>query len=165
MVTGSEGRIMTEVDAGALRALLDRDEIRELGLKYCHYMWTKDMRVVDLYSEEGRFGERLGRSALVEMYTGTFAGAAYPHPYAHNHVVEFDSADHATGVCYNDLRYLDEGVMRIIAGFWRDEYVKVDGAWKFKVREFTPHFSIPESETWTPEVGGPRRPAVENADG
>ena len=148
---------MTEVDASALRALLDREEIRELGLKYCHYMWQKDIRVVELYTEDGRFGDWVGRSVLIEMYSNLFRGTAYPHPYAHNHVVDFDGADHATGVCYNDLRYLDEGTMRIVAGFWRDEYVKVDGAWKFKVREWTPHFSIPESERWTPEVGGPRR--------
>lgn len=147
---------MTEIDEGALRALLDREEIRELGLKYCHYMWQKDMRVVDLYTEDGRYGDRAsGRSALIDFYTGAFENVAYPHPYAHNHVVEFDGPDHATGVCYNDLRFLDDGVMRIIAGFWADEYVSVDGAWKFKSRDFTPHFSIPESETWTPGVGGP----------
>jgi hypothetical protein len=142
---------MTDIDEGALRAVIDREEIRELGLLYCHYMWTKDMQVVDLYTEDGRFGDRAGQTALNEMYSSIFQGTAYPHPYAHNHVVEFDGAEHATGVCYNDLRYLDDGVMRIISGFWKDEYVRVNGAWKFKVRQWTPHFSIPESERWTPD--------------
>ena len=54
--------MMMNDDSGALRTLLDREEIRELGLKYCHYMWTKDVRL--------------------DMCTNAFEGTAYPHPYA-----------------------------------------------------------------------------------
>ena len=120
-----------------LQALLDREAIRDIARLYCHYMWQHDMRVVDLYTDDGRFGENQGRAELLAMYERSFAGALDPHPFAGNHVIELDGPDHATGFCYNDLRIKRDGTRTLAIGFWRDDYAKVDGAWKFRDRQFT----------------------------
>jgi hypothetical protein len=124
------------LDNKALRELLDRDAIRELAVRYCHCMWQHDIAVVSLFSPDGRFGAKQGREALERFYAGVFAGSSTPHPFAGNHVIDFDGPDHATGTCYNDLR-IDRGGHALVIGYWKDEYVRVGGAWKFKSRDFT----------------------------
>jgi len=66
------------------------------------------MRIVDLFTRDGVFGESAGRDALVKAYQATFERAATvlgPLPFIHNHVIEFDGPDRATGRCYLDLRW------------------------------------------------------------
>ena len=127
----------SNIATASLQALLDREAIRELAVRYCHYMWQQDMRVVGLYTDDGRYGQSGGRGQLEQMYAETFAGDLAPHPFAGNHVIDFDGPDHATGCCYNDLRITRDGIRTLTIGFWRDEYVRINGEWKFKERQFT----------------------------
>jgi len=133
----------TTVDNAALRELLDRDAIRELAVRYCHCIWQRNIAVVGLFAEDGRFGPTQGREQLRQFYTKVFTQSpSDPHPFAGNHVIDFDGPDHATGTCYNDLRVNNEGFRALNIGWWSDEYVRVNGAWKFKARDFTLAYSI-----------------------
>lgn len=147
-------------DAGveaAIRALADREAIRELVCRYANCVWQKDAAgVADLFAPNGvmDMGDRppvQGRQALHDEYQRTL-----PHvdlqPFVHNHVIELDG-DRATGTCTLDLRAAVGGNSMIGAGFYRDVYVRVEGAWKFEARKLTMQFLAPLREGWVEERG------------
>jgi hypothetical protein len=105
--------------------------------------------VVDLYAEDGEFGEAVGREQLIARYQQIFGDGSNPHPYAHNHVIEFDGADHAWGTVHNDFRATSaEGRSMIGALEWNNEYVRVNGQWRFKRHGSTVHFMVPITQGW-----------------
>lgn len=75
-----------------------------------------------------------GRDKLSEVFRRV--NAKYTsRPFVHNHVVEIEGPDRATGVCYYEiLEGRQEGGF-LAAGYYRDEYRKVDGQWKFQSRK------------------------------
>lgn len=126
-----------------LEGLLAREAIRDLPVRYCDCVWRDDLDgLVALFTEDGVFtaitsaGERVvrGRAALAEFFS--VATNIEPRPYIHNHVVELAGADRATGRCYLDLRSARAGVPWMGAGYYEDDYVRLDGAWKFAARRF-----------------------------
>ena len=128
-----------------LGELLDREEIRDLPLRYCDCVWRNDVAgIVDLFAEDGSFtvktpnGEtsHKGRDALVETYTQGL-NDLQPRPYIHNHVIELGYHGQASGRCYLDLRSEKRNMEWIGAGHYDDEYVKVGDRWKFASRYFT----------------------------
>jgi hypothetical protein len=128
-----------------LSELLDREEIRELPLRYCDCVWRNDVAgLVDLFTEDGSFtvktsnGETVnkGREALIKTYTQGL-NDLQPRPYIHNHVVELGYHGQASGRCYLDLRSEKRNMEWIGAGHYDDEYVKVGDRWKFASRYFT----------------------------
>jgi len=132
-----------------VQLLLDRLALRDLVDRYVHYIWEKDIRVVDLFSDDGEFGGAVGREALIAQYEGIFAGTGNPHPFATNQVVEFDGPDHAKGWVYLDYRGTSpEGRSMIGASQYNDEYVRVNGEWRFKRRSTTTHIMVPLLEGW-----------------
>jgi hypothetical protein len=125
-----------------VRAMLDREEIRGLTELYCHYVWQKDMRIVDLFSDDGVFTTdpqdpgraARGREALFAEYRRILEGEAPPLPFIHNHVIEFADDEHATGWCYLDVRTVRDGQRAFGVAFYNDVYVKIAGEWKFAER-------------------------------
>ena len=132
-----------------VRGLLDREAIRELPLKYCQYIWNKDApALVDLFTEDGTYGDSKGRAGLVEVYTRACTSPLNPHPFIHSHVFEMHGPDRATGNCHLDLRITVDGKSILAAGHYDDEYAKVDGTWKFRSRRTTFYFFVPLLEGW-----------------
>ena len=137
-----------------VQEMADREAIRDLPLKYCHYVWKKDVSaIVNLFTEDGEFdagGAQLaakGRAALLKAYQEGLS-TLEPHPFIHNHVFELQGADRATGNCYLDLRAVRDGQSIIAGGYYDDEYAKVNGEWKFRSRKFHTHHFGPLSEGW-----------------
>ena len=63
---------MTDLDP-RLQRLLDENDIRNLTSRYCLYIWTRDIRVVDLYAPDGEFGDSgQGHDALHRVYSRIF---------------------------------------------------------------------------------------------
>ena len=126
-----------------LEALLAREAIRDLPLRYCDCVWRDDFDgIVDLYTEDGAFivisaeGEKViaGHKELSALYRD----AAYimPRPYIHNHVIELMGSDRASGRCCLDLRSARKDMGWHGAGFYEDDYVKIGAEWKFQTRRF-----------------------------
>ena len=126
-----------------LEALLTREAIRDLPLRYCDCVWRDDYDgIVDLFAEDGAFimisaeGEKkiAGHKDLHALYRD----AAYimPRPYIHNHVIELTGSDRASGRCCLDLRSARKDMSWHGAGFYEDDYVKVGEDWKFQTRRF-----------------------------
>lgn len=127
-----------------IQALLDREAIRDLPLRYCDCVWRDDIEgIVKLFAKDGEFviaidGKETGakgQSGLVALYRqGLEIG---PRPYIHNHVIEITDGKQAQGRCYLDLRSVKHNMEFIGAGHYADSYVKVKGEWKFQRRYFT----------------------------
>ena len=128
-----------------LAELIDREQIRDLPVRYCDCVWRGDVAgIVDLFTADGSFtvktpnGETVnkGREALLKTYTEGLRDLK-PRPYIHNHVVELGYYGRATGRCYLDLRSEKRNMEWIGSGHYLDEYVKVGDRWKFASRHFT----------------------------
>lgn len=121
-----------------MRELVDRDAIRELAIRYAHHAWRKEVAaVVDLFADDGAFETAAlppirGRQALLHAYGRMFEEDEF-YPFVHNHVIDLED-DVATGTCYIDLRAVIRGERLSAWGFYDDDYVRVDGTWKFARR-------------------------------
>jgi hypothetical protein len=127
-----------------LQALLDREAIRDLPLRYCDCVWRDDIEgLVKLFAPTGEFviaigGQETvatGHAALREVYRKGLAIG--PRPFIHNHVVELQGAKKGRGRCYLDLHSIHQNMQFIGAGHYADTYVKSKGEWKFQRRHFT----------------------------
>jgi hypothetical protein len=130
--------------APELQALLDREAIRDLPLRYCDRVWQNDIAgLVKLFAREGEFAmvvegkttSAVGHANLRKIYRQGLAIG--PRPFIHNHVIEVVAPDRATGRCYLDLRSIKQQMEFIGAGYYNDDYVKLRGEWKFARRVFT----------------------------
>ncbi|HVA39599.1 MAG TPA: nuclear transport factor 2 family protein [Candidatus Binataceae bacterium] len=128
-----------------LAELVDREEIRDLPVRYCDCVWREDVAgIVDLFAADGSFtiitpdseSVNKGREALLKKYTEDLRRRA-TRPYIHNHVVELGYYGRATGRCYAELRDAGRNMEWFGTGHYLDEYVKVGDHWKFASRYFT----------------------------
>jgi hypothetical protein len=124
--------------------MLDREAIRDLPARYCHYIWNKNVEgILSLFTEDGIFSmeglgapqEVKGQPELRKFY-GSVATGAGPAPYIHNVVVDLKDATHATGTSYPEVRSPAQQMKMMAMGYYNDEYEKVGGQWKFKARRF-----------------------------
>jgi len=124
-------------DADQLQRLADREDLKELRAKYCYYVDEQDWEpFVDLFVPDptldfGGMGVYEGQSGLerfaAEFVEGQLEGSAH---MLSNPILEIDD-DEATGRWYveSPLTFADgSGAWR--QGWYRDEYQRVDGAWK-----------------------------------
>jgi ketosteroid isomerase-like protein len=128
----------------SVRALADREAIRDLARRYAHAVWQKDAAgAIALFADDGEMdtGDRppiRGRQALLDAYQTMFAKDEF-HPMIHNHVIDFEAGDtrSASGTCYLDLEAVVDGVAMIGTGVYRDRYVRVGDEWKFRSRKLS----------------------------
>ena len=134
-----------------VRAIEDREAIRELTARYCQLAVEGDAEdVVSLFTEDGvlDFGEIVeqGRERLVALYRESFQ-AVRPIPTVHNHMVELDG-DRATGFCSLELRMVENGEAVTAAGHYEDVFERVEGSWKFARRKLVFYHRVPLSQGW-----------------
>jgi len=140
-----------------LRKLADEAAIRDLASRYAHCVWRKDVEgAVGLFAPDAEMdtGDRppiKGTKALREAYRAIIAGSAF-QPFVHNHLIELHG-DNATGVCYLDLRASVEGKSMIGSGHYEDEYVRLDGEWKFLSRKLRMDYFVPLHDGWAESEG------------
>jgi hypothetical protein len=145
--------MIDEPTQNALRQLLDKEGIRDLARRYADCVWRRDAAgAVELFASDGVMdtGERppiAGRVALLESYQSMITGPDL-QPFVHNHVIEL-RGDAASGRCYLDLRATMGGKSMIGSGHYEDEYVRVDGAWKFRSRKLVMKFLVPIQKGWS----------------
>lgn len=147
---------MATANERALQELLDREAIRDLPKRYCHYVWTNDVEgMLSIFAADGVLSTR-GSDGQVNEITGAALREFYvgldrfkPRPYIHNHVIELLGDGSAEGTCYVELRRETRAMEWVGTGYYNDEYVREGGVWKFKARHY---FAVTGSR---PEGTGP----------
>ena len=124
-------------------ALVAREAIRDLPLRYCDCVWRNDLDgIIDLFTKNGSFitvinGQEIafvGSAALRDFYVAGFEIKA--RPVIHSHVLELRSDTSAIGRCYVDLRSASNNMEWLGAGYYEDDYVANSDGWKFQTRRF-----------------------------
>ncbi len=121
--------------------LADREAIRELVNQYAHQVWQNDIpAIAELFAEDGvmdtdTHGSIQGRGAIARDYEQMLADNVF-RPFVHNHIIDLNG-DEANGTVYLDLRATIDGEDQLGAGFYDDQYVRVDGEWKFRRRKLS----------------------------
>ena len=138
-------------DEDRLRRIEDKDEIRELTARYCYAVADNDVSaIVDLFCPDCTFevGEREyeGAAGLRKLY-GDPMPEPTPKPFIQNHVIDVNG-DRASGRCGAEIRMVQDGEAYTVAGYYEDEYRRIDGRWKFASRRFKAFHWVPLSKGW-----------------
>ena len=131
----TEGEAVTAVTD--LEAMLARDAIRELPLRYAKAIEARDVdAMAELFAADARFGDYgTGPDACRRLMTDTMADSLFAVILVTNHLVELDDADHARGevwaLCYAQIDAgFNEQLLR-----YEDRYTREGGSWKFLHRK------------------------------
>ena len=132
--------------AAIVQELADREAIRQLPTRYCHYVRTRDIpAILDLYAPDGVFdmpanmaegGVREGREAIAETFRDNLE-TMDPWPFTHNHIVDFEGQDRARGFVYTEFRLGSEKMRVGFVGVYEDVYVRSENLWKFQSRKLS----------------------------
>ena len=97
-----------------LSAVIAREAIRDLPVRYCDCVWRDDVAgIADLFAENGSFtavfGQREtrieGRAALTEFFGSALD--MMPRPFIHNHVVDLLGEGFAQGLTEGERKTLE----------------------------------------------------------
>jgi hypothetical protein len=113
------------------------DQIRQLASRYALAVDTRNLDdLAALFVEDVRVGrDAYGRDAIKLWYGRSLERFGTTIHFVGNHVIDFVSADEATGVvtCHDELETDGEWQVGKIQ-YW-DTYVRRDGSWYFKRRK------------------------------
>ncbi len=139
-----------------VRALEDADAIRNLKARYAAYCDDNynpdkiaDLFVEDAVWESGSLGRFEGREAIREFFRGASKIFTFAIHYGLNPQIEV-TGDTARARWY---LFMPCTVAQGNQATWRagiddEEYVRVDGEWKFKSKASTGIFSTPFDQGW-----------------
>lgn len=150
------------VDGSEVAALLARDRIRALPIRYAAAIEARDINaMVQLYSPTARFGPYgQGRDALRRLMLDSLNDSLLAVILVANHLIEMHDETHARGQvwahCYAQTR--TEGFVEQLIRY-DDRYEMVDGEWLFAHRRHrlwygTAHTTSPLTQ---PAAEWPRR--------
>ncbi len=139
-----------------VRALEDVDAIRNLKAKYaaaCDDNYNPD-DIAELFIEDAVWiSPGLGKFEGREAIRGFFRGASEIFPFAIHYGLNPEievNGDHATGRWYLFMPCIVGDGNRAMwrAGIDDEEYVRVNGEWKYKSKSSTVLFNTPFEEGW-----------------
>jgi len=113
------------------------DEIRQLVAKYCLALDMRDLDALcGLFPADVRVSrDSSGRAALKAWFNDTlrnqFTGTAH---VTGNHIIEFDTPDHARGVLYSRNEHETGDKWIIMTMMYWDRYERLEGRWYFRRR-------------------------------
>ncbi|HIF63074.1 MAG TPA: nuclear transport factor 2 family protein [Deltaproteobacteria bacterium] len=144
---------MTEIESQILR-LNDLEDIKGLVHRYAHCIWQeKPLEAADLFSDDGiidfgPYGGRVSGREKLRSLLQEKVEEQWLQPFVHNHLIDLDG-DKASGYVYIDLRSQTEGGCMIGSGYYEDDYVRIDGQWKFKCRAVHMEYLVPAGTSWS----------------
>lgn len=149
--------------AARIRALEDREDIRELAATYCFLVddgrfdelvercFTDDA-CCDFRGADGGMPPSVsrGRAELRNFFAVAVPAALGDMAHTtHNHRIALDG-DRAAGDCYFELTAIDRasGQAVVGAGRYLDRYRRIAGAWRFEARNARIFYLVPLKEGW-----------------
>jgi uncharacterized protein (TIGR02246 family) len=134
-----------EINNEIIREIADREAIRELQVRYCDYLWRKDIEgLLSLFTEDAIFVMKgvevqavsRGRAAIKRMHEKALSETT-PRLFVHNQIVDLLGEDRATSRCAVEVRNLTVKLEWIGVGYFEDQCVKIGKQWKFSARHHT----------------------------
>lgn len=138
---------------------LDRVESRfaigELVSSYAIACDEHDLpRLTSLFSEDAEIDSKngimkaLGRSGIEDMFIRMLRVRGPGYHWTHDHFVEFDEAnsDRATGLVLGHAETCPQNEVSVAAMRYHDEYLRIDGTWRFQKRELEFLYYVPQRE-------------------
>ena len=129
-----------------LQALIDEREIRDLALRYCRALDTKDWALLDevfVPDATGQLGSPttlVGIEAIRDRIRTALAHLDDSQHLVGNHEIAVDG-DAATHRCYLQAQHIREaatgGPNYIVAGRYEDRLVRTDVGWRIAHRTLT----------------------------
>lgn len=125
---------MSTTDDDRIEALLAREEIRSLPIRYAAAVEARDVdAMAELFSPHARFGSYgEGPDGLRRLMTDSLTGSLFAVILVANHLIDLSDEAHGSGQvwahCYAHTR-ADGFVDQLIR--YEDRYEKLDGRWLF----------------------------------
>lgn len=138
--------------AERIARLEDLEAIRSLDARYCRHLDDGDWdALMDLFTDDGEFDglyRPRGKAEMREFFAGLAAGGltTFWH-FITNMEIDLDR-DRATVRSFLWQPCVTDGAPAIAAGRYTDEVVKVDGRWRYRVKQVRFHFFGPLEQGW-----------------
>ncbi len=142
-----------------LERVVARDEIRQLAYRYAFATDRRDIAtLVGLFVDDVQVGrERSGRDALRESFDEQLRGVGVTILFVGNHIIDFEDADHASGIvyCKAEIQDGDRWIEQAIQ--YSDTYVRRAGSWYFvrRVHSLWYGMEMPTSPLTLPPANWP----------
>lgn len=143
-----------------VRDLSDREAIRDLVTRYCQVIWREELDEYPLlftedavvrWTNPGHRPPVHGRAALRELVGKLVHAHRKPRQFMHNHIAQLLGPDTAKGQCCVEVRFPLDGEDGYLVCYYDDDYVKINGEWKFQLRECTIEYLGPRAGYMTPD--------------
>lgn len=150
---------MSELEA-RIRNLEHRQEIIELGHRYCTYLDRRSWKTfLDLFTEEAVISypdeEResfQGHEGIESFTDGVEQGRGFMAHMRHNPIIEIDG-ETAEGSWNYEAAFTDTaGTPSLAQGEYQEEYQLVEGEWKFSLIEIRHNFVVESETDWSTVV-------------
>ena len=127
---------MSATEDDRIEALIAREEIRSLPIRYAAAVEARDVAMAELFSPHARFGSYgEGPDGLRRLMTDSLTGSLFAVILVANHLIDLHDESHGSGQvwahCYAHTR-ADGFVDQLIR--YEDRYEKLDGRWLFNHR-------------------------------
>ncbi|MDX5451680.1 MAG: nuclear transport factor 2 family protein [Rhodococcus sp. (in: high G+C Gram-positive bacteria)] len=138
--------------AERIARLEDLEAIRSLDARYCRHLDDGDWdALMDLFTDDGEFdglSRPRGKAEMREFFAGLAAdGLTTFWHFITNMEIDLDR-DRATVRSFLWQPCVTDGAPAIAAGRYTDEVVKVDGRWRYRVKQVRFHFFGPLEQGW-----------------
>lgn len=136
--------------ARALRRLLDRQELRDLTLRYCRAIDDSDWDALRaMFAGRAGIAGVPGGDETVDQLRAIRSTYGRTIHTAHGQLVDFTDDDHATGMVPAHAELDIKGETMICAMRYYDNYVREADGWRFARRQIKFVYALP----W-PRMGG-----------
>jgi len=140
-----------------LARLEDVEAIKQLKARYCEICDDDHNpdRIASVFAEDGiweskDFGTAQGHAAIRELFRKFQKLIAFSQHNVMNPIIQVDG-DRATAEWYflGPFTFREQREARWLALQYQDDYVKVDGQWKYKHLRVNLRLSAPHREGWS----------------
>ncbi|MEE2703163.1 MAG: nuclear transport factor 2 family protein [Myxococcota bacterium] len=127
--------------AQTTNSLTDENQIRDLVARYADAVTRRDEKAwAETWTEDGEWQvmgrTASGREAVVELWKSLMGGLSFVVQLANTERISIEG-DRGSGRWYvTEYAKSSDGTALLNVGFYRDEYVRIDGVWRFARRRF-----------------------------